>query len=886
MRPVPTRRFAFGVRAGLIAVVLLPTGVLMWESGATVRSARDVRASAEEVGSISRSINRLTDAQTALTGERYWGGAVAALRGFGLSEDEVAANLGFDLRDRYEASIGRVDDAMRAAGLESLLPGLADARDYEASGGNTSELSSRYLLVDERVVEEIAARFTELGALERDVDIGADIAAAAASLRLSVDIHAQVSRMASTLFAVKYPGQADSESPNAEIVDADARYRYAVAELRAVSRGGEVGRRLDVLSVDPVISRFRYDVQMTVSEIVGGESMAVTSLADVDYDAETNTFLGAIDSVAAFDELIGTAATQLTSTSAALGRIAQDNELRAIQYALAALGFTAAVLLWTSRWMIQPLRSLSADAGRLSRGVPIDPETPRGPREVRDATVALRDAAAQLQQAESQARQLAEHSGDPSGHPSAEGADMGTRLTAAFSELSDSIAEREALRQRLDHEAHHDGLTDLANRSAVLEHLTKATARAARAGTSLAVLFVDVDYFKRINDQYGHAAGDAVLREIARRICGATRSGDLVGRLGGDEFVIIAEPVQDLDEAMALARRVARTTENAVSTPAGDVATTLSIGVAVSTRGALTGEELLRDADLAVYRAKADGRSRIELCDDLLRAEFRHRCDTEDALTDAIAADALEVAYQPVVSSGSRTPVALEALVRWRRPDGTMATPDEFIAVAERTELIVELDRWVLHHVLGQLAEWSTHPVLSTLNVAVNLSPRHVRHASISTEIIDALREHDVPPQRLTVEVTETALLGELDHAVRQLSELRAARIGVSIDDFGTGYTSLELLRRLPVSTLKLDRVFAESIGNPDEESITRLIIETAHVLGLEVVAEGVESDHQADALERLGADYQQGYLHSEPLDPDLLAARFPVTAPAGQSAS
>lgn len=526
----------------------------------------------------------------------------------------------------------------------------------------------------------------------------------------------------------------------------------------------------------------------------------------------------------------------------------------------------------------RPLRRLEEGTRRLRDGAGWSPLKPSGPTEIREAMLAINEAAAHIELAERQAQVLAEgRLDDEVLNERAPGA-LGQSLQEAVQTLASSLNDREEFRRRLSHEATHDGLTQLANRKASLAQLEKSLSRTTRAGTMLAVMFIDLDGFKEINDNYGHPVGDAVLWTLGKRLHKALRSGDHVGRLGGDEFLVIAEPVAGAPEARMLANRVAQAISEPMEIDAVTVSVTVSIGVAIADGvNGLTATELLHDADLAVYRAKELGRSRIELCDEALHAELTRRSLIEDALRHALPRDELTMYFQPILDAETAELSSLEALIRWDRPGIGMTPPDVFIPIAERTELISQIDNWVIRHVLRQLQAWSSTPGLRNVPISINISGRHLAADSFVSDILDPILHAGIDPSRLILEITESALLDDLDSAAEKLQMLRDHSIKIAIDDFGTGYTSLGHLRSLPIDILKIDRTF---INDESASSLVKLIIDTGHLIGASITSEGIETPEQAAHFTELGSDALQGYLFARPMPADAVERELQITNP------
>ena len=525
---------------------------------------------------------------------------------------------------------------------------------------------------------------------------------------------------------------------------------------------------------------------------------------------------------------------------------------------------TALGVVGHAAFVARPLHRVAQVAEQLGRG-DLDARVPlSGAREVRVSAQALNEAISSLRLAESQAVALAEERlEDPVLELEAPG-ELGRSLRVAVQRLTTSLEERDEFQELLSHEASHDGLTRIPNRTATLRHLDAAMARTRRASTSVALLFIDIDRFKAINDVHGHHVGDLVLQELAKRLTSALRSGDLVGRIGGDEFVIVAEPVGDINEAANLAQRVLSVISAPVNLGDKVFYPSASIGVGLD-NGDLSPGELLRDADMAVYRAKAKGKDQIALCDESLRSEWREQEKLKTAIGIALAENQFELFFQPSFDSSSRWPVSFEALIRWNHPTAGVRGPDEFIPTAEKTDLIAEIDRWVLDAAAAQVAAWKGNPSFDAASVAVNISARHLGSGTLVEDVSEVVKRHEILPNSLILELTETALMEDLVTAARELAQLRKIGVRIALDDYGTGYMSLAHLRTLPVDILKIDRSFVSELVTKAEQSLVHLIVDTGRLLNLAVTAEGVETVEQRDALLALGVDTLQGYLFAQP---------------------
>jgi diguanylate cyclase (GGDEF)-like protein len=384
---------------------------------------------------------------------------------------------------------------------------------------------------------------------------------------------------------------------------------------------------------------------------------------------------------------------------------------------------------------------------------------------------------------------------------------------------------------------------------------------------AVCVLFVDLDRFKSINDSLGHSIGDQVLTTIARRLRLVVRPSDTVARLSGDEFVVVCEDVTP-DEAMRIAERVGATIAEPMMFRDREIILTASVGVAFSRVPTSEPEDVLRDADVAMYRAKERGGALIEVFDEAIRAEMVARIELEHNLRSAIAQGHLCLEYQPVVTASGRELVALEALVRWDDPELGLLYPDTFIPLAEQSGLIVPLGHWVIEEACRQIAEWrSAGSTLGLVRIDVNLSARQFTDARLVTVLCDSLARHDLAGSDLGIEITESVLMEDAESTTATLGALKELGLHLAIDDFGTGYSSLGYLQSFPVDAVKIDRSFIKSMSEGGDDVIVSAVVSLAGALGLEVVAEGVETTAQLAHLRHLGCELVQGYLFGAPAD-------------------
>jgi diguanylate cyclase (GGDEF)-like protein len=431
-------------------------------------------------------------------------------------------------------------------------------------------------------------------------------------------------------------------------------------------------------------------------------------------------------------------------------------------------------------------------------------------------------------------------------------------------------------RKRIDavyaHRAWHDPLTDLPNRMLFVDRLAHALARIERTAERLALLFIDLDGFKDVNDSFGHDVGDSVLMALSERIRQLLRPSDTVARFGGDEFTILCEDLKDERQAMGIAQRILEIFSEPLIFDDLKMVITPSIGIAMAKGSYERPETLLRNADIAMYRAKERGGACYQVFDESLRSRALHRRGMEWKLRRAIEANQLRVFYQPSLSLRDGSIVGLEALVRWEHPDRGLLGPNEFIPLAEETGLVIPMGQWVFLEACRQRARWRERfPDRRLPDLWVNLSSRQLNYADLPERLSEAMHETGIDPSEIWLEITETVLIDD-EAAVRELKKLHALGVSLSIDDFGTGYSSLTCLKRLPVAQIKLDRSFVAGLGrDAPDGAIVAGVIDMAHALGLTVAAEGVETEHQLEHLKRLRCDCAQGFFFACPQPADAI---------------
>jgi diguanylate cyclase (GGDEF)-like protein/PAS domain S-box-containing protein len=430
------------------------------------------------------------------------------------------------------------------------------------------------------------------------------------------------------------------------------------------------------------------------------------------------------------------------------------------------------------------------------------------------------------------------------------------------------VTERHRLEEELRHRAFHDSLTGLANRALLRDRIDHAMARRDKCEAALLVL--DLDGFKHVNDSLGHLAGDHALAVVADRLRGVSRPGDTVARLGGDEFALLIEDPLSHDQMQALGSRLVEAVAEPFDWQGHSVVVGACVGVAFVDVGLHTADDLVRNADIGLYAAKAEGRGQVRAFDASMFDTARSRFELESDLRTAIDRHELVLQYQPIVELETGRPIGFEALVRWRHPTRGMLAPDAFIPLAEETGLIMPLGRWVLNRACRDLANWThTSPQAERLYVSVNLSARQLEDPDVVSDVQAALSDSHVDPSRLVLEITETALMNDMQAALARLNALKALGLRLSVDDFGTGYSSLSYLRQFPIDTVKIDKSFVDDVySGADDATFVGAILRLSEALHLDTLAEGIETEEQANTLKQLGCHLGQGYHYAKPLDP------------------
>ncbi len=450
--------------------------------------------------------------------------------------------------------------------------------------------------------------------------------------------------------------------------------------------------------------------------------------------------------------------------------------------------------------------------------------------------------------------------------------DQTTELEKTNQELQVEITERKAVEQQLTHDSLHDAMTGLPNRALFLDRLGQAIEyQRRRTEYTFAILFVDIDQFKVINDSLGHLTGDQLLITAGRRMKECLRSSDTVARLGGDEFAILLEITGEQSTAVLIADKLQQSLNQPFRLDGHELYITASIGIVMSVAGYMHPEEVLRDADIAMYQAKGQGKARFEIFDTSMRSHAFSRLAMEQDLRAALESQEFRLYYQPIMSVSSNVLVSFEALIRWEHPTRGLLSPGEFLPVAEESGLILPIEKWVLNESCRQLKEWhEKHPSLERVSVNVNVSNRQFAQPGFIEDVKSALHAHGLKAESLKLEITENVLISNFAAANEVFTKLRNLGVQLEIDDFGSGYSALGYLQHFPISAIKIDKSFISEIGKSRRGvELIRAIVSMARELGMEAIAEGIETDEQLDELRNLSCDLGQGFLLSRPLNKD-----------------
>ncbi len=864
-------RWRPGVVATLLALVALPLGVLALRLDGDLRRTELERASASEIVPITELRLRTIELGAALSDERTWSIATLGVEQFGVDPVVAKDILGIDIVQEYE-------DARKAT--DSYLEGFeALRRDVDAirtDRRTNLQIAAGYQSITSRV-EQLgleAARDLEAEVVSREAeDLLRELAVAETAAKAQVAVNGQFVSSIAARF-VESTGQPEVELRS--LVGYREAYDDATVQLDGLAQSDVVRRELVLVTHSEAQRKLLADVDVQIDRALRSgldpDEGELFSAATANLDELHEFLISAEEANAQWIALIEIAGEQLVASADDLAADAASDAARTRALLLLTGLVTLAATVVVAVLLSRSVRRLAQSAQALRDGG-MPASKPAGPREVKLAGQALGEAASNFELVRSQAGALAEGNLD---HPDLEQTapgQLGSTLKQVVDTLAVSIHAQRRAQETADWQAWHDGLTGLPNRSAAVRQLTSLLVE--QRVFDLALMIVDLDGFKDINDGHGHPAGDEVLVSIAERLRSGSHAEQQVFRLGGDEFVVVATGVTTTAQVRQVARNILRRLARPIVLDNGTPVTVrASVGVALAEPD-LTGSEMLKRADIAVYEAKSSGRNRVVVCTTELLDANERVIRTASELADAIEQNHLRLEYQPVVD-GNGLIIGLEALVRWEHEvHGTIA-PASFIGVAERSDLVVELDRWVLRAVAAQLETWSSpDEPLGDIPVAVNLSTRHLNAPTLVDDVVGPLTEASVDPARLTIEVTETALLEGADQARRNLTRLRAEGVKIAIDDFGTGYSAITQLRMFPVDCIKIDRTFTAHVTDTSsyDRALMRMIIDLGHVIGATIITEGIESEEQAREVMAMGSDAMQGWYFSPSVRPEHVGA-------------
>jgi diguanylate cyclase (GGDEF)-like protein len=852
---------SWSVATRLMALMLVPLLALLLVS---VTYSRTQIQAADEAGRVQEAVDRvarLVALRVALANEHVASDATITSARLGLDPARTNALMGFDVTERLRTTRPVTDAALAALGSSSVVEPqqVEEARsaidraktDASVPPDTLLQLSGR---VNTWVMTALRSTRFDTGNSVAAQQLSATLGALRPTLN-AVDASHDVLLYLKNLFL----SMGDQPTMERNLVAANTRSEVAVRELEETSAvAGAWARVRD----DPVSAPYLQDMAAAAAgnrpSVSGGgqdlERLAAMSRAGLTH--EQNLF------------------AMVASLTATAHDIAADIETAAVDdlhkgIALPVLAAVAAIIVsWLfGRSISVPMHRLAEHANAIRDGeLDLDPLRGPGPRDVTVAFEAFDDLVANLRLLEAKTQALADMDLESPVLAEPLPGRLGSTLQRSASVLSGSLGERDDLRRRLHQQATHDALTGLHNRAAAIETIDLSLSRSRRTDTGVAVLHLALDDFKRINDTHGLPVGDGLLQAMATRLRLTAPEAAQVARIGGDEFIILVEDVRDAGEVNVLARRLRDIVARPVGIAGIQLGTSASIGIAFSWEGTEEATQLLTCAHLAVDRAKARQRGSIEIYDENLQRQVRETAEIEEALTTALRADQLFLQYQPVVDLATGAMSSVEALVRWQRPDLGVLPPDSFIPVAERSDLIISLDRWVMSRAARQMEEWRSVHGLDNIAMAINVSGRHLASQTLHTHVVDLLDSTGVDPERLVVEVTETVLVNDVVSAAAQLEAVRRRGVRIALDDFGTGYTSITHLRHLPIDIIKIDRSFVSRLDDERDRTLLSMVTDLGHHLGLTITAEGVETPEQYETLRRLGCDRAQGFLMSRPL--------------------
>jgi diguanylate cyclase (GGDEF)-like protein len=858
-----------GLWARLVAIALLPViGLSIWAGTATLSLRRQSNRAANALNHMDR-LGQFLELRSAIEGERVPTSTITTIAQYNVPPSMVTLLLGFNPITEQATARASVDKDFAKATVD-----VSDAHELlmlARRSADQSDVRETVFAKFQKVTDDLRKHSAEeLAALRMSMygfDGDRSVTNSLVALLAAYDSTERFGGATLDLFNVMGNGEENRPAR----VELASDYALAISALNTVATnaGPETLAALHELRSSQAMK----DSSTAIEKSLSGPPVAFVS----DLKGTAKIFKALLKVGQLEHQLLGKAATEARRV-AAQGQRTSENRLKQSVLIVVVLAFSSILIaLVIAQLISRPLKALARKAERIGQGhldgIPLHE---KGPHEVTTVTRAVNELESIISTLDKQTSALALGDLDADVFDQVLPGRLGESVQATMERLSSSIRNREDLQTRLRFQASHDALTGLPNRKAIIEALESALSRAHRRGEPVATLFLDLDGFKRANDVHGHRIGDEVLRECAKRLNAQMRSGDIVGRLGGDEFVVVCEGVAGASEALLAAQRCIDVVSEPIVIEGKVCLIGASVGVAIDLDGNGTASDLLRDADLAVYRAKARGRGRAELFDEFAREEIDRLSDLEQAMPRAIENNELHLMYQPIFDThdGKHSLVSVEALIRWNRPGHGEISPVDFIPILEGSPRIIDIGRWVLKNALKQLAYLREHEGLVDLTMSINLAARHMMAPGVVDDVRSEIEANNVPANRVVIEITETTLLDDMTIACEHLRLLREMGLRIAIDDFGTGFTSINQLGILPIDVLKIDGSFVRRIHEPMQRSIAQMMIGIAATLGLDVVAEGVETDAEAQALSTLGCSRHQGYKYARPLSPQSLIDR------------
>jgi diguanylate cyclase (GGDEF)-like protein len=861
-----------GVTGRLFSLVLIPLVGLLVLANAMTQLRRDAADDAARIESAVEQVSRLAQARAAIFRERSYAEMAAASVAVNVPVPAFAAFVGVDIEARMGDARATVDRTVAALARDTPAAVTPDEVTAARAAVPTAPLSERTLTagyepLERRIEVTMQRTLAEVQGQTSDAPGGARLLAGLTALREPVRLVEVLSRQ-DTLLELLYLDVGDPARWQRELIEISVAERDAYDQLIELP-GGPVADAARALETDPTVRSVRAAVQRTI----GGDVMRF-AVGISDWSRYGPFLRMAMDYSDQLTTFVATSAD--TVRQAATGFRTDATEQLRIWFAFSAglVIATLAACVGLAHSVSRPLRRLAHQAAIVSGGnLDVPPLTTRGPRDIAVTSSAVNDLVDNLRLLEAKTHALADLDFEAEALAQPLPGPLGESLKRSAHMLSGSVAERDELRNHVVHQATHDALTRLPNRSAATEAVERALDRARRIDRGIAAIVIDVHDFKRINDTHGQRVGDQVLETVARRLSRSAETSSMVARLGSDEFLVVTEDVGDPEPVTQLAHRLVEAMAASMRLAGSTLTVGVCVGIAFSFDGASDADQLLAWGDLAVDRAKQRGPGAVEIYDRGLQEQLQRHVAVEAGLTRGISEGELFLQYQPVIHLPTGRMTSVEALVRWDRPGEGLQPPDSFIPVAERSDLIITLDQWVLHRAAGQLVHWRHSPALAAVDIAVNVSGRHLASQSLHRHLAELLDTTGIDPRRVIVELTETVLVDDLHGAAAQLDAIRGMGLRVALDDFGTGYTSLNHLQRLPVDIIKIDRSFVGRLGRERDRAVLSMITQLGHQLGHTITAEGVETPEQYDVLRDLGCDHAQGFWMSRPLGPEDLEA-------------